>query len=455
MRVIAIDWSGDLSAARQRISLAEVVGRRLVRLEEGRDREAVAGHLLDESRRTPAMVVGLDFAFSLPAWFLRERGLPNVRALWALTASEGESWLARCEPPFWGRPGRPRPPDLLDEERAFRLTERAVPAVGGIRPKSVFQIGGAGAVGTGSLRGMKLLHRLAAAGFSIWPFDPPGLPRVVEIYPRVLTGPVNKSSPPERLRRLLTYIETTRVEVEPSLLDPAAATVDAFDAALSAFEMARHADEIASLPPAADPRVLLEGAIWVPRPGRVWDPAQPAPARAAARPARAPTAPATAHSALAPSPEARGRRATPSAEAAARQAKPSPEATVRAFVGRINANDAAGLADLMAESHVFVDALGRKFTGREAMRREWESFFEEFPGYRIEVSDVLSNRGGVGLFGFASGECRAEGRGVGARRWRVPAAWRAIVAAGQVVEWQVYCDTGWARPPGGEDRSGT
>ena len=35
------------------------------------------------------------------------------------------------------------------------------------------------------------LRELQDAGFSVWPFDPPRLPLVVEIYPRWLTGPVN------------------------------------------------------------------------------------------------------------------------------------------------------------------------------------------------------------------------------------------------------------------------
>ena len=58
----------------------------------------------------------------------------------------------------------------------------------------MFQIGGAGAVGTGSIRGMPHLLTLADSGFTIWPFVSGGLPTVVEIYPRALTGPVNKGS---------------------------------------------------------------------------------------------------------------------------------------------------------------------------------------------------------------------------------------------------------------------
>ena len=38
-----------------------------------------------------------------------------------------------------------------------------------VRPKSTFQIGGAGAVGTGSLRGMPHLLTLREAGCAVWP----------------------------------------------------------------------------------------------------------------------------------------------------------------------------------------------------------------------------------------------------------------------------------------------
>ncbi len=75
MRIIAIDWSGARQNAGKTIWLAEARDGRLARLENGRDREAIADHLIAEARRDPALVVGFDFAFSLPAWFLDGRGL--------------------------------------------------------------------------------------------------------------------------------------------------------------------------------------------------------------------------------------------------------------------------------------------------------------------------------------------------------------------------------------------
>ena len=129
-------------------------------------------------------MIGLDFAFGFPAWFAGELGAREIEDVWRHAATEGERWLRDCAPPFWGRPGCGRP--ALPSH--FRLSELALKG-----PKSVFQVGGAGAVGTGSIRGMPLLLRLREAGFAIWPFHE-GSPRVVEIYPRAFLRHLRHSS---------------------------------------------------------------------------------------------------------------------------------------------------------------------------------------------------------------------------------------------------------------------
>jgi hypothetical protein len=195
-------------------------------------------------------VIGLDFAFSFPTWYLEQIGVTTAPELWAHVAEHGERWLAECASPFWGRPGKPRPPG----QEAFRWSERML-RQRGWQPKSVFQIGGAGSVGTGSIRGMPLLHALHEHGASVWPFDPPGWPLVLEIYPRMFTGPVTKSSASARQSYLARYF--------PGL---ECATEDAFDAAVSALVMARHADRLASLPSELDATLRREGRIWYPDP---------------------------------------------------------------------------------------------------------------------------------------------------------------------------------------------
>lgn len=256
--VIAVDWSGAAGSGRA-ISFARARDGELQELLAGISREQAMGHVIDVARRDSDVVVGLDFAFSLPAWFLRERGLRSVHEVWELVAAEGESWLTGCEPPFWGRPGKQKP----DLYRHFRSTEQRLAPVGGLRPKSVFQIGGAGSVGTGSIRGMPWLSELRRAGLSIWPFDEPALPLVVEIWPRLLTGPVVKSSA-ERRRDYLAALARTH-GIPEALAAQAARSEDSFDAAVSALVMSQRWEEFAHLKRATDPQVLLEGEIWVPR----------------------------------------------------------------------------------------------------------------------------------------------------------------------------------------------
>lgn len=257
MRVIAIDWSGKKgSACRKTIWIAEARDGSLTRLENGRSRDEVVAWLIGEQARGERGCVGLDFAFSLPRWYLAERGYSSAPDLWrAMTAGGAEDLLARCEPPFWGRPGRKRPstPQLRQTEAQLEFAD--------LRPKSVFQIGGAGAVGTGSLRGMSALHALHGAGFGIWPFTEPHRWTAIEIYPRLLTGAVTKSSPTERR----AYLARRYPDLPDPFRDLAASTEDAFDAAVSALVMHAHVGDLEALAPADDATTRLEGAIWAPR----------------------------------------------------------------------------------------------------------------------------------------------------------------------------------------------
>jgi hypothetical protein len=254
VRVIAVDWSGRLSGAAEFIWLAEVFDGRLVSLENGRDRADVIDHLIATTSGEPQVAIGLDFAFSFPSWWCAERGWASPQEVWQAMATDGEQFLTDCEPPFWGRRGTTNP---NPEDRRYRQTE-LVDAAGA---KSVFQIGGAGAVGTGSVRGMAHLQTLSEAGFDVWPFGSGGWPRVIEIYPRALTGRVNKSRWRARYEFLFKHFPS-----QPApLLERAAGSEDAFDAAVSALVMEEHVAELRGLSPSSDATVRLEGKIW--RPG--------------------------------------------------------------------------------------------------------------------------------------------------------------------------------------------
>lgn len=253
---IAVDWSGRKAREHRYIWLAEARGGRVVRLEDGRTREEVVAHLIELARKEPRLVVGFDFAFGFPEWFARERKCGSGRDVWELARREGERWLADKPPPFWGGKASRRP--LLDQP--FRRTEQDAPSVRGIQPKSVFQVLGAGTVGTGSLRGMPFLAMLQDAGYAIWPFDDAAERTVVEIYPRYLTRQVDKSKPMGRN----VWIANHSLGQERALERIAASSEDAFDAFASALVMSRHARSLAHLEPARDDRERLEGRIWRP-----------------------------------------------------------------------------------------------------------------------------------------------------------------------------------------------
>src|SRR5258705_6800922 len=111
--------------------------------------------------------------------------------------------------------------------------------------------------------------------------------------------------------------------------------------------------------------------------------------------------------------------------------------TVLAFIDRINAQDVEGLAALMSDDHTFIDAHGNQVSGKERMIAGWHGYFEWFPDYSIEVTELFEDHDKLALFGFAGGSFKSrEGE-----NWRLPAAWKAIVSDGRVTLWQVFADT--------------
>ena len=105
---------------------------------------------------------------------------------------------------------------------------------------------------------MPMLQRLREAGFSVWPFDPPGLPAVVEIYPRAFTGHMNKSSREARLQ----FLKKNFSGLAGWSIRTAASCDDAFDAAVSALAMDRRSEDLMNLTQAIDRSSRLEGKIW-------------------------------------------------------------------------------------------------------------------------------------------------------------------------------------------------
>ncbi len=306
-RVIGIDWSGRVDASGQRrhiwagVWTCTPAGRIKVALEAGRTRDEMGDWLLQLAAETPRLVVGIDCCFSFPAWFLRELGCRTVFDFWKLVNSgKGEEWLRRHKVGspeelardlrFWGHPHK-RPHFFSGEgfRSMFRYAdwdnkiaqalengdpERAA-KMKGITPKSPFQVGGSGSVGTGSLRAMPTLARLHEAGWRVWPFedaalrpaDPQPKPLLTEMYTRLMTGAVAKSNASARKQ----YLAQRRREdalfapVSRAVLKRAEGSEDAFDALVSTLEMVRHAASFSRLRATRNPEILLEGNTW--RPG--------------------------------------------------------------------------------------------------------------------------------------------------------------------------------------------
>lgn len=117
-----------------------------------------------------------------------------------------------------------------------------------------------------------------------------------------------------------------------------------------------------------------------------------------------------------------------------------PTDTARQFVARINQHDLAGLSQLMTPSHRLIDSGGVVVTGREHVQAAWRGYFRMVPDYWIALDDMLTRDDTVVLIGRAGGTYAQDGQLSPARRWQVPAAWRAVVKGGAVAEWQVYAD---------------
>ena len=113
----------------------------------------------------------------------------------------------------------------------------------------------------------------------------------------------------------------------------------------------------------------------------------------------------------------------------------SAEAIVRQFVARINAHDSRGLLAMCAPDHVFIDSLGARLSGPPQLEQAWNKYFSFFPDYRIDVDTIVSADPVVLMSGWASATLHGSGTS-----WRVPAAWRAVLARERVAEWQVYAD---------------
>ena len=139
-----------------------------------------------------------------------------------------------------------------------------------------------------------------------------------------------------------------------------------------------------------------------------------------------------------------------------------PLETAMDFIKRINSGDVNALCELMTENHIFQDALGKRFMGRETMRQGWTQYFKMVADYQVHADEFFQTDDRLAIFGTASGRYTGPisantkaGNGAPAQHaalqsadsalgpngfWEVPAAWRAVVQDGKIAEWRVYAD---------------
>lgn len=232
-------------------------------METGRDRVAATGRLIELVFEEPETVIGLDFCFSAPAWFLQQMGIRSAGELWrwAQVGCERDPGFARgLEAPFWGSGIRAR---LPCEGDPLRRTEHEL-ARAGARPCSIFQLSGPGSVGAQSLHGMPALLALCDAGVSIWPFDPPRMPCAVEVIPRALARMLAPAVDHLSGRRLRVEVCARYADAWGEVRGVLEDNHGAFDAAVVALALDRSDRLVAYLEAERRDADLREGAIAVP-----------------------------------------------------------------------------------------------------------------------------------------------------------------------------------------------
>lgn len=274
---IGVEWSGSAKEkdAGKSIWTAIVRGGVLESLVTGRGRRATADALIAEAASGRPTVVGMDFAFSLPGWYLDLQNWESAFALWEVLARmENEQgaesqWPRSLPAPFWG-PNVRLKPELNGGETWFRRTEDETREYTQAHPKSVFQITGAGSVGGQSMRGMPVLRMLRDNGFSVWPMDPPSPQMIVEVYPRALLQwlrpGVEGVAGDEARAAFLEDAPEAFWGNDPGLRTVLESNGSAFDAAVAAWALWVGRDALTHLPVDAGEPFRREGRIWLPPP---------------------------------------------------------------------------------------------------------------------------------------------------------------------------------------------
>ncbi len=113
---------------------------------------------------------------------------------------------------------------------------------------------------------------------------------------------------------------------------------------------------------------------------------------------------------------------------------------VQNFASAINEHSVNKLCLLMTEDHKFIDSQGNETMGKEKMRAGWIGYFQLFPDYKIEITDMFLSGNTVAAFGFAGGTYQGQSDRK-ENYWHLPASWKAVIKNGKIDLWQVYVDS--------------
>lgn len=111
------------------------------------------------------------------------------------------------------------------------------------------------------------------------------------------------------------------------------------------------------------------------------------------------------------------------------------------FVNAINRHDIDKIYSLLTDDHKFIDSIGNEVIGKVKMKAGWAGYFQWFPNYKIEITDILTSGDTLAAFGFAGGTFKGQQTANNKNYWRIPASWKVIVADNKIRLWQVYADT--------------
>jgi ketosteroid isomerase-like protein len=119
---------------------------------------------------------------------------------------------------------------------------------------------------------------------------------------------------------------------------------------------------------------------------------------------------------------------------------PSPIEVVLKFEQLINSRSPEAICALVTEDSAFIDSLGNRVAGIEALRKAWAGYFKMVPDYSISHTEIFLNGDTVAILGSAQGTFSRDGQMKKEDFWTTPSAWRAVVREGKIAQWQVFAD---------------